>query len=328
MWFWILGWFFTVLALLGNGLVIFLVISRPRIRTTTNWFITSLAVADFCAALTFFPPRYISHWFYEIDLGHAGLWYKICFTFMYSSTTNLCVLTADRYIAVVNPLKYACYRRQRSSIFRIFAAWITPLTLFTLPAVLSYRGNSDFTLVFETNRVFMFQVFPCIFFLFVTCRLIYIARKISRQCATLEAQLRYNHALHQSITLRNVPNPEKRASLMIILIITLFNITYAGGNGICYCFILKTCVVPATLYQVIHLFFITNVTANPFVYAFLKKDIRKELVKLLKRKQWRIADSSSRISAKPFRSHNNEHCLPITIFSTEQCKVYQFGTWK
>lgn len=71
---------------------------------------------------------------------------------------------------------------------------------------------------------------------------------------------------------------------MIILIITLFNITYAGGNCICYCFLFKTCVVPPILRKVIYLFFIINSTANPIVYAFFKKDIRKELLKLVMRK--------------------------------------------
>ena len=281
MWFWIVGWLFTVLAFLGNALVIYLVTSKPSLRATTNWFITSLAVADFCAALAFLPCRYISHWFYEIDLSHAGLWYKVCFTFMYCSTTNLCVLTADRYLAVVKPLKYA-YLREQGPILPIVLAWSVTLVFFTLPAAFSYRGNETFTQILETNRVFMFQVIPCISFLFVTCRLIYIAHKISRQCAALAAQISYNHTIQRAIVTKNLPRPEKTNIAMIVLIITLFNITYAGGNCLCYCFLLKTCIVPPILRKVIYLFFIINSTANPIVYAFFKKDIRKELLKLFK----------------------------------------------
>ena len=284
MWFWILGWFFTVLALLGNGLVVFLVISkRSLLHTTTNWFIVSLAVADFFAALAFLPPRYISNFYYNIDLSHAGLWYKICFTFMYCSTTNLCVLTVDRYIAVVMPLKYASFRETKTSVRLICVAWSTALIFFTLPASLSYRGNETFTLVFETNRVFMFQVFPSIFFALVTCRLILIAKKLSRKCATIEAQVRYNYASQQTAAIRNVFRPERKAAVMTILIITLFNITYAAGTYFCYCFIVKTCVVPATMVKIIYLLFIINVTANPIVYAFFKKDIKKNLLELFKK---------------------------------------------
>lgn len=283
MWYWILGWFFAVVALLGNALVFFLVISKPGLHTTTNWIITSLAVADFCFSLTFFPYRYMSFWNVEIDLSHAGLWYKICFTFLYASTTNLCVLTADRYLAVVKPLKYASFH-ERGPAVPIALAWLTPIAFFTLPAAFSYRGNDTLTLVFETNRIFMFQVSPSIFFLFVTFRLIYIARKIARQCSVLAAQIRYNYVIQTAIISKNLPRLERRSIGMIITIITLFNITFAGGNYICYCFLVKTCVVTGTLRKIITLLYVINSAANPIVYALFKKDIKRELRKLVNRR--------------------------------------------
>lgn len=279
MWFWFLGWFFTTLALLGNGLVIFLVIFKRVPRTTTNWLILSLAVADFCSAVTLLPTMFIANFYYEIDLSHAGLWYKICFTFMYTSTTNLCVLTADRFIAVVKPLKYVSLMERNSPILLICMAWLTSLIFFTLPSAFSYQGNESFTATFEINRVFMFQVFPSIVFLLVTCRLIYIANKLSRQTAALEAQVRYNYAFPKNGLISKTRHPERRTVAMTILIITLFNVTYAGGNYICYCFLAKTCVVPETLEMAIRLLFIINVAANPMAYAFFKKDIRKALLR-------------------------------------------------
>lgn len=280
VWFWYLGWSFTTLALLGNGLVIFLVISRRIPRTTTNWLIVTLAVADFCSAITFFPPMFISNFYYEIDLSHAGLWYKICFTFLYCSTANLCVLTADRFIAVVKPLKYAVLMEMRSPFLLTGIAWLTPLIFFTLPSVFSYQGNASFTAIFEINRVVMFQVIPSIVFVLVTCILIYIAKRLSRQIASLEAQVRYNYDFPQIDVISTMRHPERRNAAMTILIITLFNVTYAGGNYVCYCLLSKSCVVPYPLYRAIHLMFIINVAANPFAYAFLKQDIRKALLKL------------------------------------------------
>lgn len=280
MWFWYLGWSFTTLALIGNGLVIFLVISKRIPRTTTNWLIVSLAVADFCSALTFLPPMFIANFYYMIDLSHAGLWYKICYTFMYCSTANLCVLTADRFVAVVKPLKYASLMERRSPSLLICMPWLTPLIFFTLPSAFSYQGNESFTATFEINRVFMFQVIPSMVFVLVTCILIYIANKLQRQTAALEAQVRYNYAFPKINVIKKTRHPERRAAAMTILIITLFNVTYAGGNYICYCFITTTCVVPHTLYRAIHLMFIINVAANPIAYAFLKKDIRKAILRL------------------------------------------------
>ena len=54
-WFWILGWVLSFLTILGNGFTIFLVYSRGNLRTKTNAFIVSLAVADFCVGLGVIP---------------------------------------------------------------------------------------------------------------------------------------------------------------------------------------------------------------------------------------------------------------------------------
>lgn len=80
MWYWFFGLLFSAVALLGNALIILLIIFKPSLRTSTNCLIVSLAVSDFCGALTYFPVICISNFFHKIDLSHAGIWYKVCFT--------------------------------------------------------------------------------------------------------------------------------------------------------------------------------------------------------------------------------------------------------
>ena len=55
LWFQILGWLLTVIIIIGNGLVIYLITTRRKLRTKTNWFVLSLAVADFAFGLIYFP---------------------------------------------------------------------------------------------------------------------------------------------------------------------------------------------------------------------------------------------------------------------------------
>ena len=57
-WFWILGWSLSILTISGNGSIIFLVCSRRRLRTKTNAFIVSLAVADFFVGLSTVPSLF------------------------------------------------------------------------------------------------------------------------------------------------------------------------------------------------------------------------------------------------------------------------------
>ena len=289
MWYWFFGLFFSAMALLGNALIILLIIFKPSLRTSTNCLIVSLAVSDFFAVLSYFPVMCISNFFHKIDLSHAGIWYKVCFTFIYCSTTNLCVLAADRYLAVVKPLKYATFTSSKTSRqnILILTGWITPLIFFTLPALFSYQGNDVFTLVFEANRILTFQVYPCIFFLLVIFRLLCIVREMRRQEIILTHQLSYNRAIYSQspTTCCNQPSrPESRTSMMIILLLIFFNITFAGGNYICYCFVLKTCVVHPVVKKIIYLLYIINLAVNPIVYAFFKKDIRRATLQLMNRK--------------------------------------------
>ena len=59
MWFWVLGWFLCIFTMVGNGSVIFPVCSKRQLRTKTNTFIVSLAVADFCVGMIAVPSPFL-----------------------------------------------------------------------------------------------------------------------------------------------------------------------------------------------------------------------------------------------------------------------------
>ena len=70
---------------------------------------------------------------------------------------------------------------------------------------------------------------------------------------------------------------------MVLLVITIFNVAHIAANYRCFCFITEMCIVgQGVLRKLVHLALILNSAANPIVYAFLKKDIRRELLYVLK----------------------------------------------
>ena len=281
MWFLIIGWFFTVVAVLGNTLVMYLIITRERLRVTTNWFVLSVALADSCVGLTYFPFLFISSFFPDLPIDHTGLWFKLSHTFLYSSSTNLCALTADRFLAITMPLKYTVFMTGKRLAICLAIAWIAPLILFTLPSIFTYSTGSDsFTFIFETFRVSIFQLIPSVLFVFVTGRLCFIARDISRKESLLFAQIRFNFKPQQNLPTVKKQREKKAAVKMIVLIILLFVLCHIGGNYRCFCFVFKLCVPSENLGKVIHVLFIVNSAVNPLVYAVLKKDMKNELKKM------------------------------------------------
>ena len=123
-WFWVLGWALSVLTITGNGFIIFLVGRNRPLRTKTNAFIASLAVADFLVGVGVVPSLF----FCEIS-GDGCKWSRawstwlpslIRWLFGYASAFNLCSLVTDRYIAIVKLV-----------LFRIeYADFINALTMF------------------------------------------------------------------------------------------------------------------------------------------------------------------------------------------------------
>ena len=137
-WFWILGWFLSILTITGNGFIIFLVCSKRRLRTKTNAFIVSLAVADFCVGMSVVPSLFFCHITSACNWSQVWLsWANVLrWLFSYLSVTNLCCLVLDRYIAVVKPLKYVTFMTRLRVIEIISFSWVTTAVFIMLLSLL------------------------------------------------------------------------------------------------------------------------------------------------------------------------------------------------
>ncbi|XP_068611359.1 dopamine receptor D4 related sequence [Brachionichthys hirsutus] len=139
----VLGVALILVIILGNVLVCVSVLTERSLKTATNYFIISLAVADLLLAVLVLPL-----FVYSEFLG--GVWTLssyICDALMTmdvmlctASILNLCAISVDRFIAVVVPLKYN--RNQFS---------IRQLTLITATWALSLGVASP--VIFGLNRV-------------------------------------------------------------------------------------------------------------------------------------------------------------------------------
>ena len=94
--------FFGVLSILVitiNSCVCLLVYSKKKLRTSTNFFVVSLAVSDLLTGVTQFC-------IYLLQLK-VRLFFNITYALScFGGITTLCGVTWDRYVAVMDPLKY------------------------------------------------------------------------------------------------------------------------------------------------------------------------------------------------------------------------------
>ena len=173
-WFWVLGWALSVLTITGNGFIIFLVGRNRPLRTKTNAFIASLAVADFLVGVGVVPSLF----FCEIS-GDGCKWSRawstwlpslIRWLFGYASAFNLCSLVTDRYIAIVKPIKYVTCVTPRRVIQMIFLSWAISFGFVTTIFFLVFFRikYADFI-----NALTMFfEVASCCIVIFCYCSMI------------------------------------------------------------------------------------------------------------------------------------------------------------
>ncbi|XP_078367061.1 octopamine receptor beta-2R-like [Oculina patagonica] len=268
-WFWIIGWSLSILTITGNGFIIFLVCSKRQLRTRTNAFVLSLAVADFCVGMSVVPPMF----FCEMATGCNPQSYWIStvrWLFGYASVTNLCSLVLDRYIAVVKPLKYLTFMKRRRVIQMVSLSWGIQILLRMVFALnrFIFKESLLFNINFWINVIFL-EFLPCLILIFFFASMLHVVCKHDRAARITAKQLRFNH--------RVLFKPqEKSAVKLMAVVIALFLL--------CYGFYIRCSFVLVFIdhepcndeeYKIPLL--VLNSAINPVAYAFYKSDIKKEI---------------------------------------------------
>lgn len=133
---------FSVCTVFGNTLVIMAVIRERYLHTPTNYFITSLAVADCLVGLVVMPfsalYEVLGHtWFFGADL--CDIWRSLDVLFSTASILNLCVISLDRYWAITDPITYPMRMTKYRSMFLIAAVWVCSSAI-SFPAIGWWRA--------------------------------------------------------------------------------------------------------------------------------------------------------------------------------------------
>ena len=276
-WFWILGWVLSFLTIIGNGFTIFLVCSRRNLRTKTNAFIVSLAVADFCVGLSVIPSLFFCDITNTCDWPHTHYhpflsWVNfIRFLFSFTSVANLCGLVLDRLIAIVHPLKYITLMTRRRIIQVIFFSWVLPASYNVLTFALYMFYFKTMPVPFIRLTVILVFI-PCVVLILCFVTMIFRVCRHDQSARTLAKQLRFNHQVSFKI------HRDRSALIMMGIVIGVFLVCY-GMYVHCGFLFLSGSKCNDENYKIPVL--VLNSAINPLAYAFFKRDIKKEFRRLV-----------------------------------------------
>ena len=268
LWFWVLSLFLCILTIVGNGFVIFLVCRKRQLRTETNTFIVSLAVADSAVGMIAAPSYFLCNMINECisDKKASSFVINVWVFILYASGTNLFSLVLERYIAVVKPLKYITFMTSRRVIQMVLTSWAIPF----LFAIISFamRLNSFHRL--SAYFHLLFEVILCVIFIFCVASMFLVVYKNSKN-RILPRQMQLNKRFAKV-------QAQKTSAVKWLALVTCVFLS-------CYGLFMHCSLLSITGHQCEDFHYkvplqVINSGINPIAYALFKRDIEQECKRL------------------------------------------------
>ncbi|KAH1020377.1 hypothetical protein HUJ04_010048 [Dendroctonus ponderosae] len=156
----------SLLTVVGNIMVMISFKIDKQLQTISNYFLFSLAVADFAIGLISMPLFTISTLLGYWPLGPliCDTWLALDYLASNASVLNLLIISFDRYFSVTRPLTYRAKRTNRKAASMIGCAWgvsllLWPPWIYSWPYIEGQRtvpDNECYIQFIETNHYITF----------------------------------------------------------------------------------------------------------------------------------------------------------------------------
>ena len=192
------------IAVVGNLTVIILIFKRRRLHVMTNYFVVSLAAADFLVGL-FLPTFLIACAFWSgCEITTYNMFFNL---FTLASIANLFVMTVDRYLFIVHPLRYQTSAASCRLLAAMSASWIIPTLLSFSPLFWKFSSSEKVKNTAIKVHAFIvitaFELVPTVVMPAMYAHIFHTARKHARQVAEQRKQVQFNDTCSQVLSERN-----------------------------------------------------------------------------------------------------------------------------
>ncbi|XP_019958372.2 somatostatin receptor type 5-like [Paralichthys olivaceus] len=270
-----------IVGFLGNTLVIYVVVRYAKMKTVTNMYILNLALADelYILGIPFLGTNSaLSYW------PFGDFFCKVYMTAdamsQFSSTICLTVMSIDRYLAVVYPIRSSKWRKPQVAKVLNVMVWVVSF-LIGLPVTI-YSGvqtelntcnitwpepNDLWSIVFILYTSILGFFGPL--FVISLCYLIIV---IKVRSAGVRAGLTKRRRSERKVT---------RMVVIIVLVFVLCWLPFFTANIVNLVYIIPESNATATVYFSLVILTYVNSCANPILYGFLSDNFKQSFQKVL-----------------------------------------------
>ncbi|XP_025923199.1 5-hydroxytryptamine receptor 6 [Apteryx rowi] len=311
--------FIILLTTAGNFLLILLIVTQRSLRNTSNYFLVSLFMSDLMVGLVVMPPAMLNQlygrWVLRGDF--CSLWYSFDVMCCSASILNLCLISLDRYLLIICPLKYKLRMTSCRALWLILATWTLAALASFLPIKMGWhelefearppnatsRGEEDqcrllvslpYALVASCLTFFL----PSAAISFTYCRILLAARKQAVQVASLASNVAT--ATAAATAEPSVPRTPSqaapggegkrfankhskkvlKASLTLGILLGMFFVAWLPFFVANVAQAVCGC-VPAAFFDVLTWLGYCNSTMNPIIYPLFMRDFKRAMGKYL-----------------------------------------------
>lgn len=280
-----------LLGVSGNTLVVYVVVRNKTMQTITNIFITNLAVSDIlmcCLAVPFTPLGYfLQSWVFGEALCHiVPMSLGIC---VYVSTLTSTAIAVDRYFVIVYPFK------PRMKIFvcllMIVAIWVISISI-SLPLgiymELTSRNGESFMCqekwpraqagqFFTVTSLVLQYIVPCSIITYCYTKVSLALKKRSRSKIGSGSKSRERDEMEIK--------RKRRTNKMLIAMVTIFVCCWLPLNIVLltaeYIQHISDWYYYTLLFFSAHVIAMSSTIYNPFLYAWMNDNFKKEFKQVL-----------------------------------------------
>ncbi|XP_009554497.2 5-hydroxytryptamine receptor 6 [Cuculus canorus] len=309
--------FIILLTTAGNFLLILLIITQRSLRNTSNYFLVSLFMSDLMVGLVVMPPAMLNQLYgrWVLWRDFCSLWYSFDVMCCSASILNLCVISLDRYLLIISPLKYKLRMTSCRALWLILATWTLAALASFLPIKMGWHKlefevrSLNITSQGEKEQCQLLVSLPyaliasCLtFFLpstaisFTYCRILLAARKQAVQVASLASNMA---TITDETTLQVPRTPSEpmagresrrfankhskkalKASLTLGILLGMFFVAWLPFFITNVTQAVCSC-VPAGFFDILTWLGYCNSTMNPIIYPLFMRDFKRAMGKYL-----------------------------------------------
>ncbi|XP_074135808.1 somatostatin receptor type 5 isoform X2 [Sminthopsis crassicaudata] len=304
-----------MIGLSGNALVIYVVLRYAKMKTVTNIYILNLAIADvlFMLGLPFIATQNaISYWPFGTFLCRLVM--TVDGINQFTSIFCLTVMSMDRYLAIVHPIKSTKWRRPRIARLISAAVWAFSL-LMSLPVII-FADIQDLNTC-NISWPEPVNIWSAVFIIYTSVLGFFGPLLVICLCYLLIVIKVKSSGVRVGSTRRR--RSERKVTRMVVIIVVVFVfcwLPFFTANIVNLVFILPEEAASASVYFFVVILSYANSCANPILYGFLSDNFKQSFQKVLcLRKGYGVEDGdptdhrlekSSRLQEAMLSSQNTE----------------------